>query len=97
MIISFNQIQLNSAWTTAAVDNERVIAAVPIVMDILNIHQVRKKEIFSDESSRMFILFFFCIEFPSSLSSKSIIFFHQKLISTTLFSSLVIGWLDICF
>lgn len=31
----------SSAWTTAAVDNERVIGAVPIVMDILNIHQVR--------------------------------------------------------
>ncbi|CAF4525160.1 unnamed protein product [Rotaria sp. Silwood2] len=28
-----------TTWTTAAVDNERVIAAVPIVMDILNIHQ----------------------------------------------------------
>jgi len=33
----------NSAWTTAAVDNERVIAAVPIVMDILNINQVRNQ------------------------------------------------------
>ena len=31
---------VNPAWTTAAVDNERVIGAVPIVMDILNIHQV---------------------------------------------------------
>lgn len=30
-----------SAWTTAAVDNERVIGAMPIVMDILNIHRVR--------------------------------------------------------
>jgi PhoPQ-activated pathogenicity-related protein len=30
----------NSAWTTAAVDNERVIAAVPIVMDILNLQKV---------------------------------------------------------
>ena len=29
------------AWTTAAVDNERVIGAMPIVMDILNIHRVR--------------------------------------------------------
>jgi len=29
-----------SAWTTAAVDNERVIAAVPIVMDILNLQKV---------------------------------------------------------
>lgn len=28
-----------TTWTTAAVDNERVIGAVPIVMDILNIHQ----------------------------------------------------------
>lgn len=35
-----------SAWTTAAVDNERVIGAMPIVMDILNIHRVR----FFDES-----------------------------------------------
>ncbi len=33
---------MNSAWTTAAVDNERVVGAIPIVMDILNIHQVRK-------------------------------------------------------
>jgi hypothetical protein len=30
----------NLAWTTAAVDNERVIAAVPIVMDILNLQKV---------------------------------------------------------
>ena len=29
------------AWTTAAVDNERVPAAIPIVLDILNLHQVR--------------------------------------------------------
>jgi PhoPQ-activated pathogenicity-related protein len=28
-----------TAWTTAAVDNERVVGAIPIVMDILNIHQ----------------------------------------------------------
>ena len=28
------------AWTTAAVDNERVIGAVPIVMDILNLQKV---------------------------------------------------------
>ena len=34
----------NSAWTTAAVDNERVMGAVPIVMDILNLHQVNKIE-----------------------------------------------------
>ena len=31
------------AWTTAAVDNERVIGAVPIVMDILNLNQVGNK------------------------------------------------------
>lgn len=29
-----------TAWTTAAVDNERVIGAMPIVMDILNLNQV---------------------------------------------------------
>ncbi len=34
-------ISYNPAWTTAAVDNERVIGAVPIVMDILNLNQVR--------------------------------------------------------
>ncbi len=37
-------IRLNylfSAWLTAAVDNERVIGAVPIVMDILNFQAVR--------------------------------------------------------
>ena len=28
------------AWTTAAVDNKRVVAAMPIVMDILNLHEV---------------------------------------------------------
>ncbi|CAF1622101.1 unnamed protein product [Rotaria magnacalcarata] len=28
-----------TTWTTAAVDNERVVAAVPIVLDILNLHQ----------------------------------------------------------
>jgi PhoPQ-activated pathogenicity-related protein len=33
---------MNLAWTTAAVDYERVVGAIPIVMDILNIHQVRK-------------------------------------------------------
>lgn len=30
-----------SAWTTAAVDNERVIGAFPIVMDMLKLQQVR--------------------------------------------------------
>jgi PhoPQ-activated pathogenicity-related protein len=34
-------IYFHAAWTTAAVDNERVIGAIPIVMDILNIHQVK--------------------------------------------------------
>jgi hypothetical protein len=29
------------AWTTAAVDNKRVVAAVPIVMDLLNLRLVR--------------------------------------------------------
>jgi PhoPQ-activated pathogenicity-related protein len=33
-------INKNLAWTTAAVDNERVIAAVPIVMDMLNLQKV---------------------------------------------------------
>jgi PhoPQ-activated pathogenicity-related protein len=39
----YSIVVINSAWTTAAVDNERVIGAVPIVMDILNIHQVKNK------------------------------------------------------
>lgn len=30
------------AWTTAAVDNTRVIGAVPLVMDMLNLRSVRK-------------------------------------------------------
>jgi PhoPQ-activated pathogenicity-related protein len=33
----------NIAWTTAAVDNERVIAAIPIVMDILNMQKVNNR------------------------------------------------------
>jgi len=33
-----------SAWLTAAVDNsERIIGAIPIVMDILNFRTVRSK------------------------------------------------------
>lgn len=28
------------AWTTAAVDNKRVSAAIPIVLDVLNIQKV---------------------------------------------------------
>jgi PhoPQ-activated pathogenicity-related protein len=44
----------NLAWTTAAVDNQRVIAAVPIVMDILNLQKVINQ---SDNSSIYFILF----------------------------------------
>ncbi len=39
LILCFLSIK-TSAWTTAAVDNERVIAAVPIVMDILNLQRV---------------------------------------------------------
>ena len=31
---------LPAAWTTAAVDNERVIGAMPIVMDMLNLQKV---------------------------------------------------------
>jgi hypothetical protein len=30
-----------SAWTTAAVDNERVIGAIPIVMDLANFQKVK--------------------------------------------------------
>jgi len=33
----------NIAWTTAAVNNERVIAAIPIVMDILNMQKVNNR------------------------------------------------------
>ncbi len=40
LLILFVLSITNSAWTTAAVDNERVIAAVPIVMDILNLQRV---------------------------------------------------------
>jgi PhoPQ-activated pathogenicity-related protein len=42
----------NLAWTTAAVDNERVIAAVPIVMDMLNLQKVNNR------LSNLFILIF---------------------------------------
>jgi hypothetical protein len=41
----FKRISLKySAWLTAAVDNnERIIGAIPIVMDILNFRAVRSK------------------------------------------------------
>lgn len=31
-----------SAWTTAAVDTKRVIGAVPIVMDLINLNIVKQ-------------------------------------------------------
>ena len=34
------EIWIIPAWTTAAVDNQRVVGAVPIVMDILNLNRV---------------------------------------------------------
>ena len=33
---------LSAAWTTAAVDNKRVIGAMPIVMDMLNLQKVER-------------------------------------------------------
>ena len=42
------------AWTTAAVDNERVIGAIPIVMDILNINRVGHSAIELEEKSISF-------------------------------------------
>lgn len=34
---------INLAWTTAAVDNQRVIAAIPIVMNTINFQIVSTK------------------------------------------------------
>ena len=39
-IITFLFVSLRLAWTTAAVDNKRVIGAFPIVMDMVNLHKV---------------------------------------------------------
>jgi hypothetical protein len=36
-------ISFSIAWTTAAVDNTRVIGAAPIVMDMLNLRKVKRK------------------------------------------------------
>jgi len=42
LFLFYIKIFNNSAWTTAAVDNERVVGAIPIVMDILNLQKVRQ-------------------------------------------------------
>ena len=52
------------AWLTAAVDNQRVIAAIPIVMDILNFQTVGFH--LHLDSSRTVVR----VEFAPSLSGK---------------------------
>lgn len=52
------------AWLTAAVDNQRVIAAIPIVMDILNFQTVGFH--LHLDSSRTIVR----VEFAPSLSGK---------------------------
>ena len=57
---------ISTAWTTAAVDNERVTAAVPIVMDILNLQRVRDE----DFQLPIHVLCFVRLEFSSPFSSE---------------------------
>lgn len=45
----------NAAWTTAAVDNSRVIGAMPIVMDILNLQKVNNQFKNSVELKKAFL------------------------------------------
>ena len=57
------------AWTTAAVDNERVVGAFPIVMDMLKLQKVsfvRFSKVLFDSISLVL-----CLESPSSLPSMS--------------------------
>lgn len=79
------------AWTTAAVDNERVVGAFPIVMDMLKLQNV---------SSFSRNLLFHCKSFLllsesspslSSMSAKLILFLRHHTIY-----SIVVEWLDLC-
>lgn len=53
------------AWTTAAVNNQRVLAAIPAVINILNIQKVSEKSLSIFSITKYFLL----IEFHASLSS----------------------------
>lgn len=42
-VLCLMYVPINLAWTTAAVDNKRVIAAMPIVMNTINFQIVSTK------------------------------------------------------
>lgn len=55
------------AWTTAAVDNVRVIGAIPIVMDLANFQKVRNV---ADIFNKVSLNFNLCVESSSPFSSE---------------------------
>lgn len=51
------------AWTTAAVDNTRVVGAIPLVMDLLNLRPVIEKQLL------FYFPYFLFVEYDVTLSS----------------------------
>ena len=79
------------AWTTAAVDNERVVGAFPIVMDMLKLQNVSSSSRNLLFHCKSFLFFSESSPSLSSMTAKLILFLRQHTIH-----SIVIEWLDLC-
>ena len=87
--IEYIDLKSSIAWTTAAVDNRRVLAAIPIVMDMLNLQKV-------GESRRNTYMTY--IDFAQRIWCLTIEYVQKQIKYTTIAQIIlkVSYWMDVC-